>query len=242
MSSALTFTLEVYNGPLDLLLTLIQKNKIDIYEIPVAEITKQYMRELEKMQQMDMEITGEFLVMASQLLLMKSRALLPQREESEEEITPEQLRERLLEYQRIKETAQVLSQYQFSSAGNYFKAPEKIARAIPANGSIEPDKLFEAFVRVISRLEDKQPPTRESFSGIVGREKISLPDKIREVFQLVRSKKGTSFESVFQDASTKGEVITLFLALLHLIARGRVKMQEKGDSIMLKSGGKSDAE
>ena len=97
MTENLRFSLEVYDGPLDLLLTLLQKNKLDIFDIPISEITGQYMEELRRMAEADLEISTEFLLMASKLLLMKSRALLPVEKPEEDEMTPEQLSERLAE-------------------------------------------------------------------------------------------------------------------------------------------------
>ncbi len=236
-------TLSVYDGPLDLLLTLIQKNKINIYDIPIAEITTGYLDELQNMREMDLEITGEFLVMASWLLLMKSRALLPRHEETEDdEMTPDELARRLIEYRKVKEAAKELEKHQYSTLANYFKEPEKIARVIPENGSIEKTRLYEAFLSVMNRIEAKLPPPRESFRGIIEREKISLPDKIRDVIRFIRKKKRTNFESFFEGAKSKTEVVTTFLAILHLVSHGRMKIFEKGDKIILVKSGEDNGE
>ena len=141
----LRFSLEVYDGPLDLLLNLVRKNKIDIFDIPIAEITTQYLEELQKMEDKDIEISAEFLVMASQLLLMKSRALLPSEEETEDEMTPEQLAERLEEYRKIKEAAKMLDEIQFSSEALFFKKPEKLEKSNVENVNMEKDLLFFSF-------------------------------------------------------------------------------------------------
>lgn len=234
------FSLEVYDGPLDLLLNLVRKNKIDIFDIPIAEITSQYLLELQKMEENDMEISSEFLVMASQLLLMKSRALLPSEEPQDDEMTPEQLAERLEEYRKIKEAARMLDEIQFSSEALFFKKPEKLEQGHVQNVSMEKDLLFEAFQNVLSRVEDRLPPKKESFQGIVGHEKVSLPDKIRDVLNFVKAKKRTSFESIFEGAKSRGEVVTVFLAVLHLIARGKIKMYDTGGKITItKSGDKA---
>ncbi|MBO4896724.1 MAG: segregation/condensation protein A [Clostridia bacterium] len=236
----LRFSLEVYDGPLDLLLNLVRKNKIDIFDIPIAEITSQYLDELHRMEEADIEISSEFLVMASQLLLMKSRALLPSEEPTEDEMTPEQLAERLEEYRKIKEAAKMLDEIQFSSEALFFKKPEKLQKGPIENVNMEKDLLFEAFKSVLSRVEDRLPPKKENFQGIVGREKVSLPDKIRDVLKFVNTRKKTSFESIFESSKTKGEVVTVFLAVLHLIARGKIKMHERGGKITItKSGDKA---
>ena len=237
------FKLEVYDGPLEMLLQLLQKHKLNIFDIPIALICDQYIAELEKMREMDMDITSEFLVMASQLLLMKSRALLGTEDEAQEdEMTPEQLRERLLQYQKIKETAQLLSDFQNSSDNNFFKDTEAIDFGLQPIEHIDTAKLVNALAVVLTRVEDAKPPTHENFRGIVRREKISLPDKIKEVQKVIFSRRRTSFESVFENASTRHETITIFLAVLHLISFGRVKIQETDKEIILCSNGDTDEE
>jgi len=237
----LKVSLDVYNGPLDLLLTLIQKNKIDIFDIPIAEITGKYMEELEKMQEDDIEITADFIVMASSLMLMKSRALLPRASEVEEdELTPEELTLRLLEYQKIKMAAKALEQTQFATAANYFKKPEVIEKAPPENKIFEKSILFDAFNRVIERLDERAEPTMANFKGIVERQKVSLPEKIEDVFHKVYTKKKTSFFSVFEGLHTRAEVVTVFLAILHLISKGRIKAESEGDNIILVNSGEDD--
>lgn len=236
-------TLEVYDGPLDLLLTLIQKNKINIYDIPIAEITSDFLGELQKMREMDLEITGEFLVMASWLLLMKSRALLPRHEETEDdEMTPEELQQRLLTYKAIKEASKELEKNQYASLAYYFKGPEKIAKVIPKNGLIEKTMLYEAFLNIISKIEAKLPPPRDSFKEIIKREKISLPDKIRDVMNFMAKQKRAKFENLFIGAKSKTEVVATFLAILHLVSRGRMKIHEKGKNIILVKSGEDSGE
>lgn len=237
----LKVSLEVYNGPLDLLLTLIQKNKLDILDIPIAEITGQYLMELERMKEEDIEITADFIVMASSLMLMKSRALLPRAvETTDDELTPEELTLRLLEYQKIKMAAKALEQNQFATAANYFKKPETIEKAPPENKIFEKNILFDAFSRVLERLDERAEPTMENFKGIVERQKVSLTDKIEEVFHKVYARKKTSFYSVFEGLHTKAEVVTVFLAVLHLISRGRIKAEGDGDNIILINSGEED--
>ena len=236
MTENLRFSLEVYDGPLDLLLTLLQKNKLDIFDIPISEITGQYMEELRRMAEADLEISTEFLLMASKLLLMKSRALLPVEKPEEDEMTPEQLSERLAEYKKVKEAARLLGEVQFSSAANYFKLPEKLPKIPPENS------LLRALFAVLQRVEDRQPPTAENFSGIVGHEKVSLPDKIKEVMSFVRKRKKASFGSIFEGCKSRGEVVTVFLAVLHLVSRGRIKMKETKDDIIFTKTGEEDEE
>ncbi len=241
--NALKVSLEVYNGPLDLLLTLIQKNKLNILDIPILEITNQYIAELQKMREDDMEVTADFIVMASQLMHMKSKALLPRATEGDEdELTPEELSRRLLEYQKIKQAAKALEQSQFSTAANYFKKPEVIEKAPPENKIFEKNILLEALSTVLERLDERREPTMENFKGIVKREKISLPDMIDGVWEKVRKRKKATFLSVFDGMRTKAEVITAFLAILHLISRGRIKALGEGDNIILENLGEDSDE
>lgn len=242
MTGNLRFSLEVYDGPLDLLLTLLQKNKLDIFDIPISEITGQYMEELRRMAEADLEISTDFLLMASKLLLMKSRALLPSENPEEDEMTPEQLSERLAEYKRVKEAARLLSEVQFSSAANYFKLPEKLPKIPPENPLMEKNSLLRALFEVLQRVEDRKPPTADNFSGIVGREKISLPEKIRDVMSFVGKKRKASFGSIFEGCRSRGEIVTVFLALLHLVSRGRIKMKETKDDIFFTKTGEEDEE
>lgn len=241
--SSLKVSLEIYNGPLDLLLTLIQKNKLDIFDIPISEITNQYIAELDLMRQEDIEITGDFIVMASSLMHMKSRALLPRASEAEEdELTPEELSRRLYEYQKIKMAAKALEQNQFATAANYFKKPEVIEAAPPVNEILQKDILFEAFAAVLERLDERAEPTKDNFKGIVHKEKVSLPDKIRDVWNIVKSSRKTSFYRVFDGLSSRAEVITVFLAVLHLISRGRIKASGEGNNIILTNSGDENDE
>lgn len=239
----MNFSLEVFDGPLEMLLQLLQKHKISIFDISVTMICDQYLEELDKMRQMDMNITSDFLVMASALLLMKSRALLGTEDEAEEdELTVEQLQERLLHYKQIKETAQLLSGFQNASYNNFFKETESLDFGLRPIEHIDTEKLVNALSVVLSRVEEKMPPTHDNFKGIVQREKISLPDKIKDVQKIVYSRKRTSFKSVFDNVKTKYEAITVFLAVLHLISLDKIKIKEKDNDIILCSNGDIDEE
>ena len=241
--SSLNVSLEVYNGPLDLLLSLIQKNKLDIFDIPIAEITGKYLDELDLMREEEIEITSDFIVMAATLIHMKSKALLPRADEGDEdEITPEELSRRLVEYQKIKMAAKALEQSQFATAANFFKKPEVIEKAPPENKIFEKNILLEALGNVLERLDERAEPTMENFKGIVQKEKVSLPQKISDVWRHIKIKQRASFYSVFDGLHTKAEVITVFLAVLHLISRGRIRALEEGKNIVLINTGDYDEE
>lgn len=237
----MNFSLEVYDGPLEMLIQLLQKHKLNIFDVSIALICDQYMAELDKMRQMDMNITSDFLVMASALLLMKSRALLGTEDEAEEdELTVEQLQERILHYKKIKETAQLLSEFQNASYNNFFKETESLDFGFRPTEHIDTLKLVSALAVVLSRVEEKKPPTHDNFKGIVQREKISLPEKIKDVQRIIYSRKRTSFKSVFDNVKTKYEAITVFLAVLHLVSLDKIRIKETEKDIILCSNGDID--
>lgn len=162
--SDLNFRLEVFEGPLDLLLSLIAKNKVDIYDIPIALILDQYMEYIEQMRQMDMEIAGEFIVMAAELMLIKSRMLLPrpETEEKDEEDPRAALARALIEYKRAKEAAAFLSDQYGIYAGRIAKEPEVLDTRSDLPEHIELSLLEKALGRVLSRNSRLPDLARES--------------------------------------------------------------------------------
>ncbi len=237
---ALQFKLEVFEGPLDLLLHLVQKHKIDLTDIPIAEITEQYLLYLEQMAQMDMEVTGEFLAMASHLVYIKSRVLLPKTEEEEEGDPKEELEERLRLYKAAKEAAGKLEARQFSTIDNYFKAPEALGEAPIENENIPIEKLWRAFVQVAERMEEKEAPKLSAFTEVVRVERVSLPEQMRYVANLFKHGQRRRFASVFEDIKTRDGRIAAFLAVLHLISRGRIRLEEREDEFYLCGGNEND--
>jgi len=232
----LQFKLQVFEGPLDLLLHLVQKHKIDLADIPIAEITEQYLTYLEQMAEMDMEITGEFLSMASHLLYIKSRALLPKQEEEETEDPKEELEERLRLYKAAKEAAGQLEAIQFSTIDNYFKKPENLGDAPIENDNIPIEKLLQAFMQVSERLEEKEPPKVAAFKEIVRVKRVSLSEQITYVQNLLRKGQRKIFYQLFEGITTKDGRIATFLAILHLVSRGKILIEEKCDEIYLYGG------
>lgn len=234
------FKLQVFEGPLDLLLHLVQKHKIDLTDIPIAEITEQYLAYLDKMAEMDMEITGEFLSMASHLLYIKSRALLPRQEEEEETDPKEELEERLRLYKAAKEAAGKLEERQFSTIDNYFKAPEVFGELPVENDNIPIEKLMRAFWQLTERIEEKAPPKAAAFTEVVRVQRVSLSDQIRYVGNLLKKGVRKHFATIFEGITTRDGRIATFLAVLHLVSRGKIRIEEQADEIYL-CGGEDDA-
>lgn len=210
--------LEVFEGPLDLLLYLIKKEEIDIYDIPISKITDQYLEYLELMQLLDLSIAGEFLVMAATLIHIKSKMLLPpdQVEQEQEEADPRaELVKRLLEYKKFKEAASELAHKEshqkhfFSRVGSGINMDE-----LPA---IEEEfieatlfDLITAFTKVLKDIP------KEAFHRVI-KDEFTVSEKIHDILHMICDKKTILFTELFKAAKNKFEVITIFLAILELI-------------------------
>ena len=220
----LTYKLENFEGPLDLLLTLIQKNKVSIYDIPIAMITEQYLEAIEGIEEMNLENTSEFLVMASQLLYIKSKMLLPKTQEEEDEEDPrEELARRLYEYQQYKEASEELRKSEFSTKYMVFREAEKINFPMPEyTNHHEVDELLLAFDSILKRRLRKQKPEKRAFSQIVGREKVSVDAMVEKIRGRFKSTKRIRFETLFEEGDSKPEMIATFLAVLEMVKGGRL--------------------
>lgn len=233
----LSFKLEIFEGPLDLLLHLIKKNKVSIYDIPIVEITEQYMEYLSKMSEMDLEISSEFLVMASQLLYIKSKMLLPKHEEEEEEDPRKNLADRLIEYKKMKEAGEKLKLMQFSGYLSFYKEAQDIKGIEMPKKRLEAqsmEKLTSAFLSILEKAQRKAPPPASRFDGIVGREVVSVKTKTTQL--LKRMKKGSrlSFKKAFDGVKSKSEAVSQFLAILELLRMGVLEVETHGEDILLK--------
>ena len=218
-----TFKLDTFEGPLDLLLHLIQKNKVEITDIPIALITQQYLDYLDQMKQFDMEVTGDFLVIAAQLLYIKSRMLLPAEEEEDEEGDPRaELVDRLLEYAKYRDAVSFLNPRQNSAKYLFFKKPDKIPlpKVRVVGMHIPLSKLLSAFSDVLERQERRQPVKREAFETIVKRETVPVSIRIKYLFSLFRVKEEICFDEFFFGTHSKPEEVSTFLAVLELVRRG----------------------
>lgn len=212
------YHLESFDGPLDLLLTLIQKNKVSIYDIPIVEITDQYLEAIQDIEETALDNTGEFVVMASQLLYIKSKMLLPKPEKEDEEDPREELAQRLAEYQKFKEASLELRKNEFSSRYMVFRQEEKIKFPIPEyDRHHEVQSLLDAFNSILQRQIRKQEPTKRAFSGIVGREKVSVDDMVEKICKRIYKRKQLNFKTLFLPTDSRPEMIATFLAVLEMI-------------------------
>jgi len=207
--------LEIFEGPLDLLLHLIKKNEVSITDIPLALITEQYLATLELMQTLDLDLAGEFLVMAATLIHIKSRMLLPAGEEEAEEeegVDPRaELVRRLLEYQRYKEAATELEQREVLTRDVFVRASAPMEEAGPREfREVSVFELLGALKRVIERLP-------KDFVHEVTLEKVSVREKMTLLLDTLRDQSRVVFESLFADVKSRLEIVVTFLAMLELV-------------------------
>ncbi|MDQ2085751.1 segregation/condensation protein A [Herbivorax sp. ANBcel31] len=221
LSKAYRIKIQNFEGPLDLLFHLIEKNKIDIYDIPIDEITDQYMDYLFKMQELDLEIASEFLLMATTLLHIKSKLLLPntKKETEEDQIDPrEELVLKLVEYKRYKKFSKILSLREEEHRKVFYKLPEEIdikTEDQPINLSY--DELTRIYVDLMERNEKKTNKNTKNMTQILQHEKVSLKSKIQEVVRTLFNKTFFKFSDVFsRKTKSRLEIVTGFLAVLEL--------------------------
>lgn len=244
-----TIKLEGFEGPLDLLLHLIEQSELDVCEVPIARITDQYMAYLSAMREWELEIASEFLVMAATLLAIKSRMLLPRtdpeeaaRLDGEEEADPrEELVERLLEYKKYKHLAEVLREFESRRSRVYTRPPADLSAYAPEEnpvGNLTPDDLFQAFVEVLSSRRKQPPVTR------IVREEISVGDRMEELLRLLSENGGTvRFSRLLHQRATREQIVTTFLALLELMKMKRVVCRQEqlfGEIIIIAVGEKGE--
>lgn len=226
-----TFRLEIFEGPLDLLLSLIAKNKVNIYDIPISDILEQYMAYIREMEMFNMEIASSFIVMAARLMLIKSRMLLPV--QKDEEDPRQELVDMLLEYQRAKKTAEVMHERELTYFGRYEKPAENIGVDPEYKLTHDAEILKEALMRVLSRNDEENEAVFEMEQNIgrhmAATRQVSVSEKILHVLKSLVKKEKKRLDSFFDDAQSRGEVVATFLALLELIKGKRVSIAYRGD-------------
>lgn len=229
--------LQAFEGPLDLLLHLIDKNKVNIYDIPIVEITDQYMDYVNAMDKQDLNIVSEFLVMAATLLDIKSKMLLPKQEEEleDEEDPRKELVEKLLEYKMYKYMSYELKDKHQEAGMSLCKTPtipQEVKEYEPPVdmkellGGLTLTKLDAIFRDVIKRQEDKIDPIRSKFSRIE-KEEVSLEDKIDYIIEKIQEVKSLSFRKLLETQCSKMQIIVTFLAVLELMKIGKINIMQK---------------
>ncbi len=230
--------LEAFEGPLDLLLHLIDKNKVNIYDIPIADITEQYMEYVRKMQEENLDIVSEFLVMAATLLDIKCRMLLPKEvdEEGNEEDPRAELVEQLLEYKLFKAMAEELKGQQLDALKTYYRKPdipEEVSGYTPpvdlneVVGDVNLIKLNAIFADVMKRKEDKIDPVRSKF-GKIEKEEVTMSEKLVDIKAFMMEHKSFGFRELLMKGASKVAVIVTFLVVLELMKTGFITVKQEG--------------
>ncbi len=244
---ALKVKLETFEGPLDLLLHLIEKNKMDIFDIPIVEITKQYMEYIEEMRRQDLNIMSEFLVMAATLLSIKSKMLLPVEpvEEEEAEDPRAELVAQLLEYKMYKSMSYELRDRQVDAEQVFYKKKTLPDEVLSYEQPVDLDellkdltlsKLSKIFEQVLKRQEGRMDPIRSKF-GNIRKEEVTMEEKLQFVAEYAMVHRNFSFRQLLESQCTKMDVIVTFLSILELMKAGKITIfQDKTfDDIRIES-------
>ena len=225
--------LEIFEGPLDLLLHLITKNKIDIRDIPITQVTAQYMEYLSAMKELDLDIASEFVVMAAQLIYIKSKMLLPSAAEEAEDPRAE-LVEKLLEYQQYKNTLDFFKEQNRQGSLIFTKDTEPLGFApeyVYTNTTME--EMVLSIREMLKRLDRQEPPPKAPFEKLLKRQVFSVSEKIAYVEQILQSKKKVGFLLLFEGHQYKEEVIATFLAVLELLKEKKAKTLRQNNKIYI---------
>ncbi|MBC1398234.1 segregation/condensation protein A [Listeria fleischmannii] len=228
------FKVDAFEGPLDLLLHLIGKLEVDIYDIPVAEITEQYMEYIHTMQFLELDVASEYLVMAATLLAIKSKMLLPKQELEEdfEDFNPEldprdELIERLMEYKRYKEAAKDLKDKENERSFYFSKAPMDLGEFGDGEMSTDVDVTLNDMLGAFNKLLRRQKLNKPLHTRITTQE-ISIDERMTEVLNKVSAVKGKmKFDDLFEE-QTKEQLVVTFLAILELMKRKLISVEQSG--------------
>lgn len=225
---AISYKLDVFEGPMDLLLHLISKHKLNIYDIPIIELVTQYVDYVKRMQEEDMYVASEFLEMAARLVYIKTVSLLPVYEEAEE--LKKELTGELLEYRDCQIMAGKLAQH--TDGFNHFvREPTEIEVDQTYTRLHEPGELVRAYLNVVGKKLRKLPPPIEAFKGIVATKIVSVQSKIQSIYQKLKKGKKQKFCALFTDAQSRSDMIATFLAVLELAKTKKVYLDGDGDAM-----------
>lgn len=229
--------LDNFEGPLDLLCYLIDKNKMDIYKVNISDIAEQYIQYLKSQEELNLEIASEFLVMASTLILIKSKGLLPKEIDDEAEISEEELLRRIIDYKKYKEISKVFKERIQIFSKRLYKLPDKvelpkqeIEREFTAND------IIERYKELVQRNEDKKNENSRNIEKIAVYETYSVADKVKDIFRELIKRPKFVFGKLFSSKEKpKAEVVTAFSGVLELSRRNKINTEQKeifGDIII----------
>ena len=235
-TETLSYKFDVIEGPLDLLLNLIAKNKLNIYDIPIAELLEQYMAQIHEMQAADMDVASEFLEMAARLVHIKSVSLLPKKEE--EAALKQELTGQLLEYQQCKEAAMRLRE-RFSLDG-IVRAQADIPADLTYKRHHKPQELLSAYLSMLGKKKPPEPQKPEdTISKLITRRVVSVASQIVFVLRSLWKKRHVSLKELFRGKNDPSERVAAFLAVLELVKDKRLRVDGDGEDceIKLTNGG-----
>lgn len=218
-----------FEGPLDLLCHLIDKNKMNIYDINLSEITDQYIGFLKEMERLNLDIASEFLVMASTLLLLKSKKLLPKQEEDEEEITEEELIRRIIDYKKYKEISKKLKDNFEIYSNRFYGLQENLE--LPKQKlekQYDSNLIYETYKKIVQINQEKINTNAKNVEKLASIEKYTVSSKVKEMFKALIKNKVFIFNKLFSiDSRNKQEVVTAFSGLLELSRRSKVTTKQE---------------
>lgn len=225
--SQLTYKLEVFEGPMDLLLHLINKHKLNINDIPIVQLVNQYLDYVRQMQEEDFDVAGDFLEMAARLIYIKTVSLLPRHEEAEtlkKELTGE-----LIEYRDCKIMAQKLSK-QTDGFNRFVRSPQGGWVNYDYERFHESEELLDAYISVAGKAQRRLPPPIDSFKVIVAKKFVNVASKVRTVMRKLWSGNKVRFLSLFDGAQSKSDIVATFLAVLELAKTKRITLDGSVDN------------
>ena len=231
METQLQYKLDVFEGPLDLLLSLIAKNKIDIYDIQISALLDQYMEQIGRMQENQMDIASEFLTMASRLVYIKSVMLLPKYEEEAEELKKE-LTGQLLEYAVCREIAAKLGTiYDFDTN---CKDASPVEFDMTYNRQHPSSDIVKGYISAVGRGKRRLPPSEQAFSGIVAHKIVSVNSRIIHLMRRLRHGKRLEYHEIFEACEGKSDLVATFLATLELVKGKRIRIEGDGENAVVR--------
>lgn len=231
--------LDNFEGPLDLLCYLIEKNKMDIYKVKISDIAEQYINYLQEQEKLNLDIASEFLVMASTLILIKSKGLLPKETEDEAELTEEELLRRIIEYKKYKEISKKFKENINKFSKRFYKLPDNIE--LPKQ-TIEKkyyiDDIVSAYTELVKKNEEKKNENAKNIEKIAIHDTYTVADKVKEIFRELVNRPKFVFGKLFKlSEKPKAEVVTAFSGVLELSRRNKINAEQTelfGDIIISK--------
>lgn len=221
------YKLDVFEGPMDLLLHLINKHKLNINDIPIFQLVEQYIDYVRMMEEADMEIASEFLEMAARLVYIKSVSLLPVHEEAEE--LKQELTGELIEYRDCKIMAEKIAQ-NTDGFDHFYRETMELEKSFKYERLHKRDELIGFYLSAIGRGNRKLPPPIDAFTAIVTKKIVSVGSRIGGIFAKLKNGRSRSFKNFFEDASSRSEIVATFLAMLELIKANKIKVSDESEN------------